>query len=48
MNKNKGLFAIIGVLGVVILAGGFWYQQERQKHSMEVAVGPTGVSIETK
>ena len=48
MNNSKNLLAIIGVLVVVILAGGFWYQQQRQKHGMEVTVGRTGVSIETK
>jgi RsiW-degrading membrane proteinase PrsW (M82 family) len=48
MNRNI-LYLIIGALAVATVVLGYWFYQERQKTAgIEINVGKTGISIETK
>jgi len=48
MNRN-GLYAVIGVLGVVVVAVGYQLYHERQKTTgVEIGIGDRGISIEKK
>jgi hypothetical protein len=48
MNRN-GLYAVIGVLGVVVVVAGYQLYQERQKTTgVEISIGDRGISIEKK
>ncbi len=48
MNRT-GLYLIIGMLVVVMGVVGYLYYQERQKTAgVDISVGQSGISIETK
>ena len=48
MNRNT-LYLAIGALAAVALVAGYLLYQERQKsHSIDINVGKSGISIETK
>ena len=48
MNRN-GLYIVIGALFVAIVVVGYLLYQERQKTSgIDINVGNSGISIETK
>jgi hypothetical protein len=48
MHRN-GLYLAIGALVIVILVLGYYFYQERQKTSrIEINVGKSGISVETK
>jgi predicted negative regulator of RcsB-dependent stress response len=48
MNRN-GLYLIIGALVVVMGVVGYLYYQERQQTAgVDISVGESGISIETK
>lgn len=48
MNRN-GLFLLVGVLAVGIVVVSYYFYQERQKTSgIDINVGESGISIETK
>ena len=48
MNRNV-LYLVIGVLAVAALALGYQFYQERQKTTgIQIEVGKSGISIETK
>lgn len=48
MSRNT-LYIVIGALVAVALVAGYLLYQERQKsHSVDINIGNTGISIETK
>ena len=47
MNCN-GLYLIIGALVVIVGVVGYLYYQERQTTGVDITVGKSGMSIETK
>ena len=48
MNRN-GPLLLVGVLAVVVVVLGYYFYQERQKTSgIDINVGESGISIETK
>lgn len=48
MNRN-GLYLLIGVLAIAIAVLGYYFYQEQQKTSgIDINVGESGVSIDTK
>jgi predicted negative regulator of RcsB-dependent stress response len=48
MNRN-GLYLIIGALVVAVGVVGYLYYQERQQTAgVDISVGKSGISIETK
>ncbi len=48
MNRS-GLYLVIGALVVAVLGLSYYFYQERQKtSSIEINVGKSGVSVETK
>ena len=48
MNRTTN-FLIIGALSVAVAVLGYWYYQERQQKSgIEINVGRSGITVETK
>jgi RsiW-degrading membrane proteinase PrsW (M82 family) len=48
MNRN-GLYLLIGALVIGIVVLGYYFYQEQQKTSgIDINVGESGISIETK
>jgi RsiW-degrading membrane proteinase PrsW (M82 family) len=48
MNRNL-LYLVIGALVIATLALGYYFYQERQKtSSIEINVGKSGITVETK
>ncbi|MCM2395544.1 hypothetical protein NBH19_05505 [Rhizobium sp. S95] len=47
MNRNNGLYLIIGALAVVVIGLGYYvYQEETKPKGIELNIGRDGVSIE--
>jgi hypothetical protein len=48
MNRNL-LYGVIAALAVALLVVGYFYYQERQNTArMEINIGKSGISVETK
>ncbi len=48
MKNRNGLYLIIGALVAVVVIGGYFFYQERQKSGISVELGNGGLSVETK
>ncbi|MCJ7994713.1 hypothetical protein J5N58_11435 [Rhizobium cremeum] len=47
MNRNNGLYLIIGALAVVVMGLGYYvYREETKPKGIELNIGRSGVSIE--
>jgi hypothetical protein len=46
--KRNALYLIIGALSVVAAVVGYQYYQDQQTTGIELSVGGSGISIETK
>ncbi|MGV8939221.1 MAG: hypothetical protein ACOH2J_19045 [Allorhizobium sp.] len=47
MNRNNGLYFIVGVLVVVVVGFGIYtYQQETKPKGVELNIGETGITIQ--
>ena len=49
MNRSNGLYLIIGALIVAVGVVGYLYYQDRQQTTgIDITVGKSGISVETK
>ncbi|GEO84624.1 MULTISPECIES: hypothetical protein [Alphaproteobacteria] len=49
MNRNNGLYLVIGALTVVVIGLGIYvYREETKPQGVELSIGRDGVSIEQK
>ena len=47
MQRNNGLYLIIGALGVAVIGLGIYvYQEESKPDGVEISIGQDGVSVE--
>lgn len=49
MNRNSGLYFIIGALVVVVVGlGAYVYHEESKPEGVELSIGQNGISVEQK
>ncbi len=49
MNRNNGLYLVIGALAVVVIGlGAYIFHEESKPEGIEMSIGQNGVSIEQK
>lgn len=49
MNRNNGLYLLVGALAVVVVGlGGYIYHEETKPKGVELSIGQNGVSVEEK
>ncbi|MHA7970633.1 hypothetical protein [Rhizobium terricola] len=47
MNRNNGLYLVIGALAVVVIGlGAYVYREETKPQGVELSIGRDGVSIQ--
>lgn len=47
MNRNSTII-LVGVLGIVLGVGGYWFYKEQNRSGVELSVGGRSVTIETR